>query len=111
VGNSAGSALALKQYETAVGIKEAHAYLGPIKTNYHNVSLDGVYWSEGRNILEPSVVLIPKNADGALVRSLVGQFANRAESTVRESYAVRLLRDRPGQPATAHGPASRASDA
>lgn len=104
--NPGGSAVALKQYETAVGSKQAQAYL---RTGHDYVSLDGVYWSEGRNILESSGVLIPKTACSTQVRSLAGQFADRVERKVRESYAVRLLQDLPGQPATAHGQAPGAS--
>lgn len=92
--NPGGSAVALKQYETAVGIKEAQVYLST-QTNYDNVSLDGVYWSEGRNILESSVVLIPKRANDTEVRSLACKFADRVERSVRQSYAVRLLGNPP----------------
>ena len=103
VANPGGTALALKQYETAVGIKEAQAYLGNLPSSVDNASLDGQYWSEGRNVLESAVVLIPKNADGEQVRSLATQFADQADTAVLQSYAARLLRNAPMQPLDAAG--------
>lgn len=111
VANPGGSALALKQYETAVGIKEAQACLGNLTSSVDNASLDGQYWSEGRNVLESAVVLIPKNADGEQVRSLARQFADQADTAVLQSYAARLLRDAPRQPLDALSVSTRASDA
>ncbi|MFC5512833.1 hypothetical protein ACFPOU_17150 [Massilia jejuensis] len=58
-----GTAIANKMYETAVGQKEAQVYLadyGPMEANF---ALVGHYYSEGRNILAGSSLLIPRDSN------------------------------------------------
>lgn len=84
------TAIAMKTYPTAVGLKDAHVYLadfGPEETNY---VLQGEYYSEGRNALGGSGVLIPKDADPELAIALTVRFAVGAEKSVLSSYAARL---------------------
>ncbi|MBK3780175.1 hypothetical protein G3A43_07880 [Paraburkholderia aspalathi] len=92
-------ALGIIHYRTAVGDKQALAYMadfGPAETN---VMLRGDYQSEGRNVLESYSVLIPKTADEAKVNELVDLFDINAEKAVNESYARRLwLRFDPSAP-------------
>lgn len=85
-----GAAIALKSFETAVGFKEAHAYLS--KGDEFNRTLSGDYQSEGRNALESSCVLIPVGADAGTVRRLTEQFAKQADARVAQTYAARLLK-------------------
>jgi len=87
-----GTAIANKMCETAVGLKEAQVYLadhGPTSENY---VLQGQYYSEGRNVLGGSAILIPKAGEEATVTQLTQKFAAGAEKEVLQSYAARLLR-------------------
>lgn len=85
------TAIAIKTYDTAVGPRDAHAYLadfGPSETNY---VLQGEYYSEGSNVLSARGILIPKDADLAAAKTLTERFATGAEAAVLDSYAARLL--------------------
>lgn len=84
------TAVALKKYMTAVGVKEAHAYLADFGPNEDNYLLTGQYDSEGSNVLATSTVLIPKTASEDVIRERVAEFARKAEHAVLESYAARL---------------------
>lgn len=85
------TAVACRDFRTAVGIKRAFVYLADFGPGSANVMLQGDYRSEGRNILESRSVLIPKDASPRAVRELVAQFATSAYRGVRDSYAARLL--------------------
>ena len=87
-----GTAIANKMYETAVGLKEAQAYLADYGPTTENYVLQGLYNSEGRNILGGSGILIPKAGDEATVAQLTQKFAAGAEKEVLQSYAARLLK-------------------
>lgn len=84
------TAIAIKTYETAVGPKDAHAYLADFGPGEANYVLRGEYYSEGSDVLSACGVLIPKNANPAVVRTLAERFAAGAEQAVLESYAARL---------------------
>lgn len=84
-----GAAIATKQFATAVGPKEAQVYLEKFPEAFR---LTGVYYSEGRNILEPRSVIIPSGADHAAVHTLVDRFVTQGEEAIADSYAARLLR-------------------
>lgn len=86
-----GAAIGWKGYETAVGRKTAHAYLGQLSPETENFLLTGDYWSEGRNVLDPAITLIPKAAIGAELQACVDRFARSAETFIGQSYAVKLL--------------------
>jgi hypothetical protein len=88
------TAVACKDFPTAVGVKRALAWC---YTGFEGspVSLVGEYWSEGQNVLEARGVLIPKVADQSAVASLVARFAAGADAAVQASYAARLLRNFP----------------
>lgn len=89
---AAGStAIATKTYNTAVGPKTALAYLGDFGPDAESMSLTGDYQSEGRNILEPHGMLLPKAAGHDLVRMLVTRFSVGVDAAVGQSYAARLL--------------------
>lgn len=95
---SNGTAIASKDYETAVGIKTAHVYLadfGPTGTDY---LLQGEYYSKGNNALEPHPFSIPKDADDGTIDRLAAAFASRADVVISETYAVRLHRPRESVP-------------
>lgn len=89
-----GTAIANKMYETAVGLKEAQVHLADYGPTSENYVLQGQYYSEGRNVLGGSGILIPKAADEATVIQLTQKFAAGAEKEVLQSYAARLLRSR-----------------
>lgn len=86
-----GTAIAQKTYDTAVGPKTAFVYLSRSAEDDPNRTLQGDYWSEGRNILEPQCVLLPKSADAPELQRLVEKFAAQADKTVSGSYAARLI--------------------
>jgi hypothetical protein len=87
-----GTAIANKMYETAVGLKEAQVYLADYGPTSENYVLQGQYYSEGRNVLGGSGILIPKAGDEGTVRQLTQKFGAGAEKEVLQSYAARLLR-------------------
>lgn len=86
-----GTALARKSYQTAVGNKEALAYLADYGKNSDNFILTGEYWSEGRNCLSTVLVAVPKSAAPETIPELVMEFALKTDEAVAETYAVRLL--------------------
>lgn len=88
------SAVAYKDFPTAVGVKRALAWCYTVSEGSH-VSLVGEYWSEGQNVLEARGVLIPKIADQSAAARLVARFAAVAAAAVQASYAARLLRYSP----------------
>lgn len=89
-----GPALATKSFETAVGDKEAVAWLQDWGKDSKSYTLYGEYQSEGRNALATSSVLIPKDATPDETRSLVAQFVSHADEAVADTYAARLHRPR-----------------
>lgn len=85
------SMVANRYYPTAVGEKEAQAYLKDFGPDSESFILDGTYYSEGRNALSVGV-MIPKDADDETIRRLVAQFAAQADKSIGQTYAARLLR-------------------
>lgn len=86
-----GTALASKNYRTAVGVKQAHVYLADYGPNSTSFLLTGDYQSEGRNQLEPHAVMIRKQAGAAEIAHNVEIFARQADVVVSQSFAARLL--------------------
>lgn len=82
------SALVRKSFQSAVGDKEGVVYFRSFIENY---LLEGTYYSEGRNCLEPHGVLIPKSANESEILQLVNKFAVGIARAIAESYAVKLL--------------------
>lgn len=85
------TAVGSKSYDTAVGPKQAHAYLADYGPESNSILLNGDYQSEGRNQLDSTTVLIPRDADEATVNRMVEQFAKRVDAAVGQTYAARLL--------------------
>jgi hypothetical protein len=85
------SALVRKSFQSAVGGKEGVVYFRSFIENY---SLEGTYYSEGRNCLEPHGVLIPKTANEFGILLLVDKFAVGIARAIAESYAVKLYAQR-----------------
>lgn len=81
-----------KDYATAVGLKQA-----TIRVDMLDVSsaaflwLNGTYWSEGRNVLEPHTRLIPACLDHRLLHHKVAEYLIWLEHAIQESYAVKIL--------------------
>lgn len=88
-------ALATKTFETAVGKKAAVAYLGHFDSEFYNCTLMADYQSEGRNATSTAGVLIPKDASASVVQQLAAQFVSNVDEAVAETYAFRLLAERP----------------
>ena len=87
---SLGPRLAEKTYDTAVGAKLATVWLSPPNPASTWRSLNGYYYSEGRNILENCVELIEADATPAQCISVADKFALQVEKAVASSYAVRV---------------------
>lgn len=83
------AALSFKMYDSAVGKKEAQAYLSGDQYSWR---LSGLYLSQGRNILSTASMLIPKDCAAANLIDYCSQFLTCVDSTISQSYAVRLLR-------------------
>jgi hypothetical protein len=92
------TAIASRDYRTAVGIKTAHVYLADFGASSPNAMLQGDYLSEGRNVLGGINGLIRKDVDDADLARLVQAFAASAHAAVEASYAARLLRLTESQP-------------
>lgn len=82
-------ALAYKTFQTAVGPKEAQAYLE--SWGGGRFVLTGQYWSEGSNVLATVRQSLDETMDGAQLDRLVQQFVGEVDSKVADTYAVRLL--------------------
>lgn len=86
------TALASKSFDTAVGVKQAFAYLKDFGPDNASVLLQGDYLSEGRNALEPWGTLIARDASPEQLAALVAKFAQENDAAVGQSYAARLLK-------------------
>lgn len=91
LGPSAAAAAWTKAFATAVGEKRANAYLSAGGAPGSNWALQGSYWSEGRDVLGASVVLIAATADDTQVQELAARFVKYSDRAISQSYAVRLL--------------------
>lgn len=90
---SSGVALATKHYKTAVGVKQAFAYLADYGTNEVSVLLTGDYQSQGNNALSTSSMSIAKHADTNTVNEKVALYAQNVDAVVAQTYAMKLLKD------------------
>lgn len=81
---------ATKVYATAVGPKEAHAYVR-FASDRPTACLSGEYWSEGRNTLSTCSQAIPLEPIEAL-EVAVQAFSNEVDRKVADTYAMRLVR-------------------
>lgn len=85
-----GSAIATKDFQTAVGTKTAFAYFYFFKLDPSNYRLSANYQSQGRNILSTSSQFIPVNSSEVEVESLIAKFSDEVNAIVSESYAYKL---------------------
>ena len=87
-----GAALAMKSFETAVGLRNAFVYLADHGRDSSSYSLQGDYQSEGRNRLGPCFVMLPKDASAAGIQKIATEFAVQAETAIEDTYAMRLAK-------------------
>lgn len=85
---SDGAAIAAKSFDSLNVQKEAFAYMS--KGDGFNRSLTFQYTSEGRNVAEADGVLIQVGASIEQAAKLATQAATRVETSIRESYGVRI---------------------
>lgn len=78
-------AVALKMYDTAVGPRQAVAYLS--SGDEYNRTLMGDYQSEGRNVLGGSGKLIPLDANLQAIAAIALAFCVGADKDIDRSYA------------------------
>jgi hypothetical protein len=81
---------ATKDFDTAVGVKEAIAYVRAWKEGPTAFTLSASYTSEGRNTLGMLHDLVPKAASEDEVRRIVAKFSAEVDRLVGETYAMRL---------------------
>lgn len=86
------TAIARKEYETAVGLKTALVYLADFGPSEETLMLTGDYQSEGRNALSTTMVSVPRLADESSLRLLAEKFAIAADAAVADTYAAKLHR-------------------
>jgi hypothetical protein len=77
--------LGIKMYDTAVGPRQAAAYLS--RGDEYNRTVMGDYQSEGRNVLGGSGKLIPLDADTQAIETLALTFCSGADKDIDQSYA------------------------
>jgi len=82
------SAVATKQFETAVGKKEAIVRIESWKDGHDMVTAE--YQSEGRNIVESKSFNIRPDSSDVKIQSGVTRFANAVEAAIDKSYARKL---------------------
>ncbi len=82
-------AFAAKIFQTAVGPKEAHAYL---VEGAHYCTLSACYWSEGRNALDPVWVKVEAANEEEAICSRVEVFSASVSARVAGTYAARLFK-------------------
>ncbi|MBA1204707.1 MULTISPECIES: hypothetical protein [Pseudomonas] len=86
------SGVAKKQYQTAVGIKEAIAYLQAGDDGARRLLAE--YYSEGNNVLSTTTATFTPVCSTEAVGAGTSRFAARVDDVVSGTYAVRLLRPR-----------------
>ena len=81
----AAPTVALKMYDTAVGPRQAVAYLS--KGDEYNRTLMGEYESRGNNVLGGSGKLIPLDASPEAIEAIALAFCVGADKDIDQSYA------------------------
>ena len=84
-----GTAIAQKTFATATAPKVAHVYLSACPSGAFTIQ--GDYQSEGRNVLESALVLLPAGASIETATAAAQKFAADCDARVSKTYAVRLL--------------------
>lgn len=88
---SNGSAIARKAYDTAVGKKEALAYLYDVRSETGCFKIQGEYWSEGSDALSTGYVYIWDSSTDEIIQSKALLFSSIVDAEVAQTYAARLL--------------------
>ena len=86
------SAVAKKEYRTAVGIKEAIAFLEAGDEGARR--LIAQYYSKGNNVLSTTTARFTPDWSPEVVESGASRFAAEVDDVISDTYAVRLLRHR-----------------
>lgn len=89
--SGSGLAIATKPYQTAVGVKEAIAYLVP--SNEGGCHFQASYASEGRNVLSTIRAgwkEMTYAEDAAELETRAAEFTAEVDAIVADTYAMRL---------------------
>lgn len=84
-----GVAIAQKEFQSAVGVKEAFVFLS--NGDEYFFVLSGDYQSRGNNALASHSTLIPKKSTLDQVEVLVKDFTKDVERVIQDTYAMRLF--------------------
>ena len=86
-----GTAVASKQYETAVGLKVALIYVGTkVWPESDLIQVTGDYQSEGRNALSATFSLIPLSLTAKQLAVQVAKYLDQVDYVVSLTYAAKL---------------------
>lgn len=85
-----GFAIATRTFDTAAAPKEAVIYLQKASPGNEFYLLQGVYRSEGRNVLERESLYLPVTGEETTITNLAKAFVANAEQVINQSYARRL---------------------
>lgn len=86
-----GLAFGVKQYQTAVGLRQVHYYLST--GDGINQAFYGVFFSEGRNVVSSCMTLVPVDATEGKVKEICNDFLTKCEEHINQSYARKLYLD------------------
>lgn len=80
--------VASKDFDTAAGGRTAVVYCRRNRDGDH--VLTGEYWSEGRDVLSTCWALFRPGTERATIASEIERFADEAEKTIGQTYAMRI---------------------
>lgn len=86
------TAVATKDYPSAVGVKTAIMYLNRYEDNGFKVTAH--YQSEGQNILETTWLVLANQLTFETIKTVVEGYLRTVDKIISKSYAVRLLNDK-----------------
>jgi hypothetical protein len=79
------SALAVKSFDTIVGVRDAHVYLSPC--DKYSRTLSGYFLSEGKNALASCLVNIPNDASSVAIHQLSCKFVMQAKNDIAAAFS------------------------
>lgn len=88
-------ALGIKTYQTAVGPKQAVAYLQPSSEGDDGAYFQATYESEGNNVLSSLPAywkMVQYTSDDAELAARAAEFNAQVDAHVADTYAMRLAR-------------------
>lgn len=79
--------VALREFDTAVGPKEAQIRINPASGERPSRWVQPSYWSEGRNVLSTCSMYLPLEADKAQTQEMIKDCLTQMQHRIDTSYA------------------------